>query len=290
MPSEGDADPFYGGHGIPILCAPPTGSESCRHRPASPSLGAAWRVGLRRIEPIRVTLVWTAAHSVRQMQYSNNGNCVAFAYVQDQTHEWHGYPRHHCHRCVGGWRGCAETDRPAASQNLPAAVFVVLHLPAHGPSVLPRILARLACRRSIRKTTTRSGRDDLCRPAGLSPAGQGRVTFASRAGRGKTATGRPPTPSSGPRPGPMARGSSAWSCPGCWTTGPPGCSAIKRMGGTAVVQHPGDAMYAGMPQSAIDNVPVDYCVPATESAGVAGPAVREPVANVAPANPHPPSG
>lgn len=43
--------------------------------------------------------------------------------------------------------------------------------------------------------------------------------------------------------------------------GTAGLIAIKRCGGVTVVQAPQDASYAGMPQSAVDNLEVDFCVP-----------------------------
>lgn len=43
-----------------------------------------------------------------------------------------------------------------------------------------------------------------------------------------------------------------------------GLVAIKKCGGVTAVQDPKDAAYPGMPQSALDNVKVDYCVPIAE--------------------------
>lgn len=46
--------------------------------------------------------------------------------------------------------------------------------------------------------------------------------------------------------------------------GSAGLLAIKRCGGVTVVQDPRDAAYSGMPQSALDNLNVDHCVPLSE--------------------------
>jgi two-component system chemotaxis response regulator CheB len=46
--------------------------------------------------------------------------------------------------------------------------------------------------------------------------------------------------------------------------GTAGLIAIKKCGGIAVVQDPKDAAYPAMPQSALDNLKVDHCVPAAE--------------------------
>jgi two-component system chemotaxis response regulator CheB len=50
--------------------------------------------------------------------------------------------------------------------------------------------------------------------------------------------------------------------------GSAGMIAVKACGGIAVVQDPADAMYPGMPQSAIDNADVDHCVPLTAMGGL----------------------
>jgi two-component system chemotaxis response regulator CheB len=46
--------------------------------------------------------------------------------------------------------------------------------------------------------------------------------------------------------------------------GTAGLIAIKKCGGVTVVQDPKDAAYSGMPQSALDNLDVDFCVPIAE--------------------------
>jgi two-component system, chemotaxis family, protein-glutamate methylesterase/glutaminase len=46
--------------------------------------------------------------------------------------------------------------------------------------------------------------------------------------------------------------------------GTAGLRAIKRCGGRTVVQDPEEAPYPGMPQSALDNLSVDFCVPIRE--------------------------
>src|SRR5262249_33955476 len=52
--------------------------------------------------------------------------------------------------------------------------------------------------------------------------------------------------------------------PGALTGGPAGPSAVKRCGGIAVVQDPGEAAHSSMPLSALRNVAVDYCLPLGE--------------------------
>ncbi|MBK6263836.1 chemotaxis protein CheB [Marivirga sp. S37H4] len=46
--------------------------------------------------------------------------------------------------------------------------------------------------------------------------------------------------------------------------GTSGMKAIKRCGGTCIVQDPEEAEYPAMPRNAINNVKVDYCIPISE--------------------------
>jgi two-component system chemotaxis response regulator CheB len=46
--------------------------------------------------------------------------------------------------------------------------------------------------------------------------------------------------------------------------GTAGLMTIKQLGGVAIVQDPHDAMFPSMPQSALNHVNVDYCVPADQ--------------------------
>lgn len=46
--------------------------------------------------------------------------------------------------------------------------------------------------------------------------------------------------------------------------GTAGMKAIKRCGGTCIVQDPADAEYPAMPKNALNNVEIDYCLPISE--------------------------
>jgi two-component system chemotaxis response regulator CheB len=50
--------------------------------------------------------------------------------------------------------------------------------------------------------------------------------------------------------------------------GTAGLWAIKRLGGTAIVQDPAEAMVAAMPRNALEHVKVDHCVPVAEIPGL----------------------
>lgn len=57
--------------------------------------------------------------------------------------------------------------------------------------------------------------------------------------------------------------------------GTAGLIAIKKCGGITVVQDPKDAAYPDMPQSALNNVDVDYCVPIADMGRLLGKLVHE---------------
>ncbi|HEV8164959.1 MAG TPA: chemotaxis protein CheB, partial [Actinomycetota bacterium] len=59
--------------------------------------------------------------------------------------------------------------------------------------------------------------------------------------------------------------------------GTAGLLAIKSRGGVAIVQHPEEALYPGMPNNAIEHVEVDHVLPAAGIAGTLARLAREPV-------------
>ena len=61
-----------------------------------------------------------------------------------------------------------------------------------------------------------------------------------------------------------------------------GFMAIKKCGGVTVAQDPRDAAYPAMPQSALDNLKIDHCVPAAEIGGLLEKLTREHAGKVVP--------
>jgi two-component system chemotaxis response regulator CheB len=149
--------------------------------------------------------------------------------------------------------------------DLPAALFVVLHIPPSASSALPTILDRAG---SLRAVQAHDGE----------PIRQGTVYVAPpdrhllvqdglvRLSRGARENG------SRPAVDPLFRSAARSYGPrvvgvilsGTLDDGTAGLQMVKAHGGLAVVQNPNDALFGGMPASAIENVEVDYCLPVHE--------------------------
>jgi two-component system, chemotaxis family, protein-glutamate methylesterase/glutaminase len=174
-------------------------------------------------------------------------------------------------------------------QSLPsdfsAAVFVVWHMPAHGLGLLPAII-RPDC--SLPATNAQDG--EAIRPGRIYVAppdqhllvqdGHVRLTRGPKENRFRPAIDplfRSAAYSAGPRViGVVLTGALDDGTSGLW--------AIKDQGGIAVVQDPQDAAFAGMPTSAISNVPVDFVTPLSEMGTLLVRLTREEIEDKDPAN------
>lgn len=161
-------------------------------------------------------------------------------------------------------------------RDLPAAVFVVLHVPAHGMSVLPSILSRsgpLPAAHARDGEAIEAGRIYVAPPDHhlLIKPGQVRVM------RGPSENGHRPAIDPMFRTAARAYGRRVIGVilTGTLDDGTSGLQVVQMRGGIAVVQNPDDALYSGMPQSAVENVAVDHILPLSEIAPMLAALARE---------------
>jgi chemotaxis response regulator CheB len=169
---------------------------------------------------------------------------------------------------IGGSAGSANPlrvitgDIPAA---FGAAIFVVQHISPHFPTDVPRLLA-LESALPVRYAVN------------LEPIAPGRVYVAPAdehlvLDRGRMRLQRSPKdPWNRPAINALFRSAAAaYGCSvaavilsGMLSDGTAGLWEIKNAGGVAIVQDPGEAERSEMPRNALENVAVDYCLPAAE--------------------------
>ena len=145
--------------------------------------------------------------------------------------------------------------------DLPAAVFVVLHVPASTPSHLPQILNRAGPLKALHPTDgerIRHGRVYVAPPGKhlLLEHGHIHLTLGPRENHHRPAVD-PLFRSAARSYGPRVIGGVLT---GALNDGTSGLLAIKRRGGVTLVQDPAEAMAPGMPASALEYVQVDHCV------------------------------
>jgi two-component system, chemotaxis family, protein-glutamate methylesterase/glutaminase len=170
--------------------------------------------------------------------------------------------------------------------DLPAAVFVVLHVPPTGTSALPDILSRhgpLPAAHVKDGEPIENGRIYVAPPDHhvLLQSGHARLS------RGPRENGHRPAVD------PLFRSAAREYASrvigvvlsGTLDDGTAGLAAIKARGGLAVVQEPTDALYPGMPESAVEHVRVDHVRPAAAIGALLGRLTAELAEEASPAAP-----
>jgi two-component system chemotaxis response regulator CheB len=166
---------------------------------------------------------------------------------------------------IGTSAGGIEALRQLVSdlpRDFPAAIAVTMHISAQSPSVLHDILSRSG------PLPVLSPRDNERLQAGhifVAPPGYHLVVEPGRL----RVTKGPKENRFRPAIDPLFRSAAQVFGPnaigviltGNLDDGTAGLWAVKQLGGVAIVQDPADALFPSMPQSALDNVNVDHCVP-----------------------------
>jgi two-component system chemotaxis response regulator CheB len=145
---------------------------------------------------------------------------------------------------------------------LPAALFVVMHVPEWASSVLPDILSRAGPLKAVHLEDgdrIEKGRIYVAPPDFHLLVESGRVRLT----RGPKENRHRPAVDPLFRTAAVAYGSRVVGVvlSGALNDGTAGLQAVKQRGGVAVVQDPGDALISGMPESALEYVGADHCLP-----------------------------
>lgn len=177
---------------------------------------------------------------------------------------------------IGGSAGAIEAISAilrGLPSDLPAALFVVVHISPQSPGYMPQIFSRagpLKAEHARNGTPFRRGRVYVA-PADhhllLEPDETMRVVRGPKENRVRPAVD-PLFRSAALGFGPRVTGIVV---SGGLDDGTAGLRAIKMCGGAAVVQEPEDALASSMPATALRHVTIDYCRPAADI----GPLVTE---------------
>jgi two-component system chemotaxis response regulator CheB len=173
---------------------------------------------------------------------------------------------------VGASAGGVEALREFAAglpADLPAAVLVVLHLPAGGASALASILARSGPLPAVSATHgTRLVAGQICTavPDRHLLIDDSHMVLS----RGPTENGHRPAVDALFRTAAMNWRAHTVGVvlSGALDDGTAGLGSIKSRGGIAVVQEPAEALYRGMPENALATVAVDHVLRARDMGGV----------------------
>lgn len=166
----------------------------------------------------------------------------------------------------------------ALPADLPAAVFIVLHIAADAPSLLPRILAREA------RLPVRHAKDGEAINRGLVYVARSDLHLLIEDQQVRLVRG-PKENLHRPSVDTLFRSAARWAGPrvigvvltGARNDGTAGMRAIKQQGGIAIVQDPLEATFPSMPSSVMQKIKVDYSVPLREIAPLLAKLSRQPV-------------
>ncbi|MGL4621652.1 MAG: chemotaxis protein CheB, partial [Chroococcidiopsis sp.] len=169
--------------------------------------------------------------------------------------------------------------------DIPAAIFVVLHVPSEGYSILPKILNRAIAKRqkqsSLKAIHPQDGEQIEYGRIYVAPPDlhllvkRGSISLA----HGPKENGHRPAVDTLFRTAARAYGQRVVGVvlSGTLDDGTAGLMAVKQRDGVAIVQDPKEAMYSGMPRSAIENVEVDRILPVAEMAALLVELARQPI-------------
>ena len=167
--------------------------------------------------------------------------------------------------------------------DLPAAVFVVLHISPYGKSAMPAILSRAGVLPALHprdEDPVQEGRIYVAPPDHHLILEDGRV----RLSHGPSENAQRPAVDVLFRSGAQSYGRRAVAVvlTGNLDDGTAGLAVVKRHGGIVVVQDPADADYPSMPLSAIENVEVDHVAPLADIPRLLVDLVGQPVNEASP--------
>jgi two-component system, chemotaxis family, protein-glutamate methylesterase/glutaminase len=153
--------------------------------------------------------------------------------------------------------------------DFPAPIFVVIHISPHSDSVLPRIFSRAGVLKAVHP---RSGKAFSPGYIYVAPPDKHLIIKEDiiELARGPRENNHRPAIDVLFRTAALTYNSLVIGIvlSGTLDDGTAGLLAIKQQGGIAIVQDPDEALYSGMPESAIENVKVDYILPVAEMATV----------------------
>lgn len=190
---------------------------------------------------------------------------------------------------IGGSAGATAPLKQILSRlpaDLPAAVFIVLHIPAQGIGILSTVASsagRLPVRQAENGMKIEPGQIYLAAPDHHLLMSEDRIVL----GRGPRENMARPAIDALFRSAALHHGPRVIGVllSGLLSDGAAGLNAIKRCGGMAVVQEPSDAMSDEMPLRAMETTTVDLCVPGVGMGDVLSELAKEPAGAALPIPP-----